>query len=619
MGLFSNPFAGRRSAGQLAAINRSQAVIEFDLGGRILDANENFLAVTGYALAEVKGQHHSMFMPPGEADSADYKRFWADLGRGEFCRGQFLRLGKGGREVWIQASYNPIKGAGGKPVSVIKYAFDVTEQKNRLADLESQHKAISKAQAVIEFDLSGKVLHANENFLAVLGYSLSEIVGQHHRMFVDPVERESAAYKAFWERLGCGEYEAAQYRRVGKGGREVWIQASYNPVMDARGRPYKVVKFASDITASFKGQQLEAAVRETGEVIARAKNKDLTGRVAMDGKVGDVAALCAGVNDLLDTLAGVVGSVRDISGRIDAASSRISSDSAQLAERTEANASSLQETAATTEELAASVKHSAGNSRMAVALGQEASQVAARGGAIVTEAVGAMERIEKASAGISDIISMIDEIAFQTNLLALNAAVEAARAGDAGRGFAVVASEVRALAKRCSESASGVKALIANSTQQIQAGVGLVKDAGATLGEIVQAASKVAATVSEISAATTEQSNGIEEMARTVAHMDELTQQNALLADQSSKVAQDLQRDIAMLSGMVTSFTLDDEAGSGFTARVASEIRQQAPHLGRASAEATRPALRPVSRPAPVQMPPKRLAAGGGEGGWSEF
>jgi methyl-accepting chemotaxis protein len=610
MGVFSNLLAGRRSAGQIAAINRSQAVVEFDLDGRVLDANENFLEVTGYSLAEVQGQHHSMFMPTGEAETAAYKQFWADLGRGEFVRGQFLRVGKGGREVWIQASYNPIMGAGAKPVSIVKYAFDVTEQKNRLADLESQQQAINKAQAVIEFDLTGNVLHANENFLAVLGYTLQDIVGRHHRMFVDPAERESAAYKAFWERLGHGEYDAAQYRRVAKGGREIWIQASYNPVMDARGRPYKVVKFATDITATFKGKQLEAAVRETGEVIARAKNKDLTGRIDLEGKSGEVASLCGGVNDLLDTMAGVVGAVREISSRIDVATNRISSDSAQLAQRTEANASSLQETAATTEELAASVKHSAGNSRMAVALGQEASQVAARGGAIVTEAVGAMERIEKASSGISEIISMIDEIAFQTNLLALNAAVEAARAGDAGRGFAVVASEVRALAARCSESASGVKALIANSTQQIQAGVGLVKDAGATLGEIVESASKVAVTVNEISAATTEQSNGIEEMARTVAHMDELTQQIALLADESAKVAHDLQRETAALSGMVASFTLDGAAGQSFAARMSFEIKRQAPHLQPVPATA---------RALPPQVAPRRLAAGGEASGWSKF
>ena len=599
MPLFSGLFSNRHAAGQLDAINRSQARIEFDLDGTIRDANENFLSAMGYTLAEVKGQHHSLFVTPEEKASPAYKQFWADLGRGEFSRGQYLRLGKGGKEIWIQASYNPIIGAGGKPVGVIKYAFDVTEQKNRLADLEGQRAAIDKAQAVIEFDLTGKILTANQNFLSVLGYSLAEIVGQHHRMFVDPAERESAAYRVFWERLGHGEYDAGQYRRIGKGGKEIWIQASYNPILNAQGRPYKVVKFASDITATFKGKQLEAAVKETSAVIDQAKGKDLTGRVPLDGKTGEVATLCAGVNDLLDTLAEVVGTVRDISARIDGASLKITSDSQQLAERTEANAASLQETAATTEELAASVKHSAGNSKMAVQLGNEASEVAARGGAIVTEAVAAMGRIEQASSGISEIISMIDEIAFQTNLLALNAAVEAARAGDAGRGFAVVATEVRALAARCSESANGVKTLIANSAQQIQAGVGLVKDAGTTLGEIVGAASKVASTVSEISQATTEQANGIDEMARTVAHMDEITQQNSLLAEQSAKVARDLQQETEALSTMVSAFQLGDDRH-----RATPQLVHSAPPAPRVAAAAPRG---------------RRVAGGGTADGWAEF
>jgi methyl-accepting chemotaxis protein len=590
-----------RAAGRIAAINRSQAMIEFDLTGHVLDANENFLAVMGYELGELKGRHHSLFVVPEERESAAYRQFWSDLARGEFARGQFMRLAKGGREVWIQASYNPILGRGGRPLSVVKYAFDITAQQNRLADLEGQRRAIDKAQAVIEFDLSGRILGANANFLAVLGYEAAEIEGRHHRMFVDPAEQRSAEYRAFWERLGRGEYDAGQYRRLGKGGKEIWIQASYNPILDAKGRPYKVVKFATDITATFRGKQLEAAVRETGEVIARAKGKDLTGRVSLEGKSGEVATLCAGVNDLLDTLAEVVGSVRDISQRIEAASVRITSDSGALAERTETNAASLQETAATTEQLAASVKHSAGHSRSAVALGEEASRVAVRGGTTVAEAIEAMGRIEKASTGISEIISMIDEIAFQTNLLALNAAVEAARAGDAGRGFAVVATEVRELAKRCSESANGVKGLIANSGEQVASGVGLVKAAGATLEEIVRAASRVAATVSEISQATAEQSNGIDEMARAVAHMDELTQQNALLADQSARTARDLHADTAALARMVLAFKLDGRPDA-----------ERRPHdIAPVPAE-TRRAL-------PGKRPALRAVAGGGDKGWEEF
>jgi len=566
LGLFSN----RRLAAQIAAISRSQALIEFDTSGKILNANDNFLKALGYSLDEIKGQHHRIFVEPAERESAAYREFWASLGRGEFSTGQYLRVGKDGRQVWVQASYNPVLDAGGRPTSVIKYACDITAEKERLADLEGQQAAIRKAQAVIEFDLTGKILAANENFLSVMGYAFGEIEGRHHRMFVDPAECESAAYHEFWERLARGQYEAAQYRRLGKGGKEIWIQASYNPILDSRGRPYKVVKFATDITATFRGKQLEAAVRETSEVIDRAKRKDLTGRVPLEGKTGEVSLLCAGVNDLLDTLADVVVSVRGVAQDIVVASGRISAESAQLAQRTEANAASLQETAATTEELAASVKHSAGHSRTAVELGHQARLVAERGGVIVSEAVGAMGRIEQASSGISEIIAMIDEIAFQTNLLALNAAVEAARAGDAGRGFAVVATEVRALAARCSESANGVKSLITNSNEQIRSGVELVENAGVTLQEIVSAANRVATTVHEISAATTEQANGIDEMARTVAHMDEITQQNSLLADASAKVAYELRQDTDRLSALVSEFQLPSKTAEPSRIRRAS-------------------------------------------------
>ena len=247
-------------------------------------------------------------------------------------------------------------------------------------DLDGQITAIGKSQAVIEFSLDGNVLTANENFLKTMGYSLAEIQGKHHRMFVDSAFAQTNEYQNFWDNLRAGRFQAAEYLRIGKGGKEIWIQASYNPILDAQGRPYKVVKFASDITATFKGKQLEAAVKETTETIARAKGKDLTGRVPLEGKSGEVATLCAGVNDLLDTLAEVITSVRDISLRIDDASLKITSDSQQLAERTEANASSLQETAATTEELAASVKASAHGSRQAATTAEEAMRAAEGGG-----------------------------------------------------------------------------------------------------------------------------------------------------------------------------------------------------------------------------------------------
>ena len=245
----ANASSARVSAGMLDAINKVQAVIEFGLDGTIQHANENFLKAMGYTLDEIRGKHHSMFVDPDYRDSPGYKQFWEKLGRGEFDAGQYKRIAKGGKEVWIQASYNPVFDGSGKPFKVVKFATDITQQKLQNADYEGQIAAIGKAQAVIEFALDGTVLNANENFLKTLGYSLDEIKGQHHSMFVDAAYRTSPEYKLFWEKLGRGEYDAGQYKRIGKGGREVWIQASYNPIMDLNGKPFKVVKYATDVTA----------------------------------------------------------------------------------------------------------------------------------------------------------------------------------------------------------------------------------------------------------------------------------------------------------------------------------------------------------------------------------
>ena len=217
---------------KLQALDRSQAVIEFKLDGTILSANANFLKAVGYSLKEVRGQHHRMFVDPTERESADYKAFWASLARGEFQSAEYRRLGKGNREIWLQATYNPIFGPTGRPVKVVKFATDITAQKLRNADYEGKLAAIDKSQAMIEFTSDGTILNANANFLETVGYRLDEIVGQHHRMFVCPEERDSAAYRAFWAALGAGAYQSAEYKRVAKNGDEIWLQATYNPILD---------------------------------------------------------------------------------------------------------------------------------------------------------------------------------------------------------------------------------------------------------------------------------------------------------------------------------------------------------------------------------------------------
>lgn len=263
-----------------AAVQRTQAVVEFDLEGRVLHANELFLAAFGYTLGEVVGKSHRMFCVPAHADSAEYAAFWAELRGGRPRCGEFMRMHRQGRAVWLQAHYTPILGAHGHPVKVVKFASDITAIKNKSLEDEGKVAAIGRSQGVIEFDLSGHVLTANEKFLALTGYTLEEIRGRHHRLFVEAAEGAGSAYRAFWQKLADGQYDAGEYLRIAKGGRRVWMQASYNPILDAEGRPTRVVKFCADITAG-KLQALETAARMAAVSAAHAiVELDRDGRIA---------------------------------------------------------------------------------------------------------------------------------------------------------------------------------------------------------------------------------------------------------------------------------------------------------------------------------------------------
>jgi methyl-accepting chemotaxis protein len=238
------------------ALNRVQAVIEFNLDGIVEKANENFCAVMGYELEEIVGQHHRIFCEKEYAESDDYAEFWKKLREGERFESEFKRLAKDGHEIWLRASYNPVLDADGKTERIVKFATDVSESKEQRAELEGLMCAINRAQAVIEFDLKGQVINANEQFLTIFGYTLDELIGKHHRIFCESSYTESSAYEKFWQKLGRGEYEAGEFKRLAKDGHEIWLHASYNPIFDAAGRPVKVVKFASDITAEIQKRSL---------------------------------------------------------------------------------------------------------------------------------------------------------------------------------------------------------------------------------------------------------------------------------------------------------------------------------------------------------------------------
>ncbi len=472
-------------------------------------------------------------------------------------------------------------------------------RKESTQDLQGKVDAISRSQAVIEFTLDGTIVHANENFCNALGYRLDEIKGQHHLMFVDASYRQSHEYRAFWQKLGRGEFDAGQYKRIGKNNKEVWIQASYNPILDANGKPFKVVKYATDITAQvLADRMMKMAVQQTQEVLSAAKENDLTQRIPLEGKAGEIATLCTGINNLLDTMVTVISDIKTASREVSNASAEISASTTDLSQRTEEQAASLEETSASMEEISSTVKKNAENAQQANQFTSETRSVAERGGAVVGNAVNAMARIEESSRKISDIIGVIDEIARQTNLLALNAAVEAARAGEAGRGVAVVATEVRSLAQRSSQAAKDIKDLITNSSGQVKEGVDLVNRAGGSLKDIVDSIKKVADIVADIANASAEQATGIEEVNKALTQMDEVTQQNSALVEENAATAKTLETQAGAMDQRVGAFRLDESATV---------------HTPRLAASASRAPAAALKRPAPApKAAPKRAASGGG-------
>ena len=550
--------------GQLAAIDKTQAVIEFDLDGTILTANQNFLKAVGYELGEIVGRHHSIFMPPADVGGEAYRDFWRKLAGGTPQAGQFKRLGKHGREVWLQAAYNPIIDTAGTPFKVVKYATDITTDKQRTADFEGQMAAIGKSQAIIEFGLDGKVLTANDNFLKVLGYSLAEVVGRHHSIFVAPADVASADYQVFWDKLGRGEYDTGRYRRIARDGREVWIQASYNPILDLNGRPCKIVKYAADITRQVEEEEaLRQTVEETLSVVSAAVAGDLTRQISLAGKSGMLESLSEGVNSLLDSMVQIVRQIKASSNEVLLGAQEIAKGNADLSARTEEQASSLEETASSMEQLNATVRQNADNARQANALATRSHEDVMRGSTVVRQVVATMNEIQERSSKISDIIGVIDSIAFQTNILALNAAVEAARAGEQGRGFAVVATEVRNLAQRSAQAAQEIKALIGSSVRTIEAGASQVNEAGTTMETLVASFQEVSSLVSEISGASREQSQGIEQITTAVGQMDEVTQQNAALVEEAAAAAESLEEQASALVRVVSRFRVDGGTPAG--------------------------------------------------------
>ena len=428
----------------LQALEKSLAVIEFDTEGHVLRANDNFLNFMGYRFEEIRGKHHSMFVENKIVQSPDYKKFWADLARGEFQQASFARQTKDGRRVWIEASYNPVLDRNGKVVKIVKFASDITARRARAAEQDGRVDAIWRSQAVIEFDLKGNILDANDNFLSVMGYSLAELKGQNHRMFVEADYARSADYQEFWRELGRGNFVAQQFKRIAKGGRTVWIQASYNPIFDPDGNPYKVVKYATDIT-----EQIE---------------------------------LLDDLKEMIDVnFAEIDHNLHDLD------------DQANHAYRTsEETSANVQAVAASAEELLASITEI---SRSMSAARTSTDQMFDK----TVKAGESTDRMDEVVSSMGNIVEVIQNIASQINLLALNATIESARAGEAGKGFAVVANEVKNLAKQAARATEQISADIGG----VQ---GIAREVASVLAEIRTEVEGVVNNVTSISSAVEEQS-----------------------------------------------------------------------------------------------------------------
>lgn len=442
---------------KFTALNKSQAIIEFNLDGSIITANSNFLGALGYDLIEVQGKHHSMFVDESFREGPEYRQFWDNLRAGKFQAAQYKRFGKGGREVWIEATYNPILNKEGQVYKIIKFATDITDVKLRNAEFEGKLSALSKSQAIIEFNLDGTILTANENFLNALSYTLSEVRGRHHNIFVEPDYRLSSEYREFWDNLRDGKFQAGQFKRLGKGGREVWIEASYNPIYDMNGKVFKVVKFATDITNTVdKINSIGEDMKSIEDAILILKEQTTSAAGGANETSVNVQTVASGAEELDASVVEISQSmVRTTDAATDAYDRIMQTD---------------QET----------------------------------------------KKLLEAAQAMNGIVILIQKIAEQVNLLSLNATIEAARAGEAGKGFAVVASEVKNLATQVAEATHKIGSEINNIQNVVSTVAGSLQEITKSIDNARNFVTGAAGAIDEQSVVARDMSSNMQSAAQAV-------------------------------------------------------------------------------------------------------
>ena len=681
-------------------------------------------------MEEIVGQHHRIFCETEYTNSAEYTVFWAKLGRGEFEAGEFMRLGKSGNEIWIQASYNPIFDAKGNVVKVVKFATDITAAKLQNADYEGQLAAIGKSQAVIEFNLDGTIITANDNFLGALGYTLEEVQGQHHRLFCETEYTNSAEYTAFWTKLGHGEYEAGEFLRLGKEGNEIWIQASYNPIFDTNGKPFKVVKYASDITAqvnerneALKLSQLveksEGAVMmidrdfvityandttvamlnkyadvfkklwpafdvdnvmgacidmfhkdpshqrkllsdptnlpyktdiqvgpltfallvtaqtdNNGEYVGNALEwKDVTeerSRVTRENKVAEfqeaevekisfvmaeiangdltqnyevaeadtdtqgtwstfndiatqVNTMCTNLREVMTLMMNNAGTLATSSEELTGTASKLETGAGDTMTQSASVSSAAEEMSINMKNMAASTTQMTSNVQaVSSAIGEmtdsiseiaknaeQASSVANNAANLAESSNETIGQLGSAADEIGKVIEVIQDIAEQTNLLALNATIEAARAGDAGKGFAVVATEVKELAKQTADATEDIRSRITGIQGSTQEVVHSIDEISKVIAEVNSVSTTIAAAVEEQSVTT-------KEIAKNVAQTSEAASTISTGVAESASASEEITRSITEVDtaakSTASAATLTKETGTSLSS-LAGELQ----------------------------------------------
>ena len=546
-----------------AALDRAQAIIEFGLDGIIIRANDNFLALTGYRADEIVGPHHAMFVEKEHAASAEYARFWEDLATGKIERAEYKRVGKGGRELWINASYNPVVDADGRVIKVIKFATDITGQRVRNAEYVALAAAMSRAQAVVEFDMDGHLLSANENFLDLLEYELADVKGEHHRVFCEDDYAASAAYRKFWQKLNRGEFDAGRYKRLGNNGKVVWIQATYNPIFDLNGKPVKVVKFATDITEQVRLEQANAARGDAERrkvdgllaLVASAARGDLTGTVAVEGDE-PLDQLATGVLAMIGDLRAVIGGVVQSAGKLSESSRTIAERSNTVAASAQALGATVEQMNASVDGLTASIETIARSTQDANTLAQATHDEAELGGKAIAKSIEAMGMINQSAEDIGEIVKVIGEIASQTNMLAFNAAIEAARAGEHGLGFSVVADEVRKLAERSSQATKEISKLINESVRRVAQGSEISRQASEAFDRITQGVARTSLAIADISASANEQSLTAKEVSVAISYIAQETERSAGSCDSIARSTEGLNENAEQLNRAVGRFAV---------------------------------------------------------------